>query len=490
MPPAPGPSLRLRQVQRQTLTMTPALQQSLRLLQLSADELGEAVKEAIESNPLLQPEEVEAPPAAPEPPPRPQPRSDLGFRPYNQLAAALGGRRSGQRPDGGGDGGGDGGMAEPAGDTLDATLNEEIAFGFATETERAVAQMLAGLLDEAGYLAGSVEEVAAACDASAATVEAVLARLQSIFGTGLFARTLAECLALQLEARGALDAPMQALLDNLELVAAGRVDRLARLAGVDDAAVVAMIAEIRTLDPRPGLSAGGATATTVIPDLLMSRYRKGTPLDASRAVRIGDWLLEINPELQPRVGIDEGQYSALRSATRKSEERSYLSERMREARWLLRTLDFRAAAILKIGAAIVSRQADFFESGVNGLHPLTRREVAEAAEVHESTVSRAVTGKYLASPQGTFELDWFFSAAIPDSTGGPPHSARRVRRRIRDLIRAEDTPLSDAALARQLHDEGFALARRTVAKYRETLGIAASAQRRRWRRLRSAGDPG
>lgn len=483
--PAPGPSLRLRQVQRQTLTMTPALQQSLRLLQLSADELGEAIKEAIESNPLLQPDEVEAPPA-PEGPPRPMPRSDLGFRPYNQLAAALGGRRGAQRPDSQADGD----LPEPAGNAINETLTEEIAFGFTSATEREVAQMLAGLLDEAGYLAGSIEEVAAACDADEATVEAVLDRLQSIFANGLFARTLAECLALQLDARGALDPPMRALLDNLELVAAGRIDQLSRLAGVDEDAVVAMIAEIRTLDPRPGLAAGAVTATTVIPDLLLSRYRKGTPLDPSRAVRVGDWMLEINPDLQPRVGIDESQYSALRSATRRSDERSYLSERMREARWLLRTLDFRAAAILKIGAAIVSRQADFFDDGVEGLKPLTRREVAEAAEVHESTVSRAVTGKYLASPQGTFELDWFFSAAIADAAGGPPHSARRVRRRIVDLIRAEDRPLSDAALARKLHEEGFALARRTVAKYRETLGIAASAQRRRWQRLRSAGDAG
>lgn len=465
--------------------MTPALQQSLRLLQLSADELGEAIKEAIESNPLLQPDEVEAPPAPPERP-RPQPRSDLGFRPYNQLAAALGGRRGPRRIDDRGDGG----LAEPAADAINATLAEEIAFGFAGRDEREVAQMLAGLLDDAGYLAGSVEEVALACGVPAATVARVLARLQSLFGTGLFARTLDECLALQLEARGALDAPMRCVLDNLELVAAGRVDRLSRLAGVDEAAVVEMIAIIRTLDPRPGLAAGGAAAITVVPDLILSRYRKGTPLDAGRAVRIGDWLLEINPELQPRVGIDESQYSVLRSATRRSEERSYLSARLSEARWLLRTLDFRAAAILKIGAAIVSRQAAFFDAGIHGLRPLTRREVAEAAEVHESTVSRAVTGKYLASPQGTFELDWFFAPAIPDSAGGPPHSARRVRHRIRDLIRAEDTPLSDAALARQLHDEGFALARRTVAKYRETLGIAASAQRRRWRRLRSAEDAG
>ncbi len=484
--PAPGPSLRLHQVQRQTLTMTPALQQALRLLQLSADELGEAVKEAIESNPLLQPDEAEAPAPQPVRPPPPKPRSDLGFRPYNQLAAALGGRRGAARPEA--DGNGE--IGEPAGSSIHETLTEEIAFGFTSTTEREVAQMLAGLLDEAGYVAGTVAEVAQVCDADEATVEAVLARLQSIFGTGLFARTLGECLAIQLDIRGALDAPMQALLDNLELVAAGRIDRLSRLAGVGEDAVVEMIAEIRTLDPRPGLAAGGATATTVVPDLLLSRYRKGTPLDPSRAVRVGDWMLEINPDLQPRVGIDESQYSALREATRRSDERTYLSERMREARWLLRTLDFRAAAILKIGAAIVSRQVDFFNDGVEGLHPLTRREVAEAAEVHESTVSRAVTGKFLASPQGTFELDWFFSPAIPDTAGGPPHSARRVRRRIVVLIRAEDRPLSDAALAQILHDEGFALARRTVAKYRETLGIAASAQRRRWRRLRAAEEAG
>ncbi len=484
--PAPGPSLRLRQVQRQSLTMTPALQQSLRLLQLSADELGEAVKEAIESNPLLQPENVEMPAPQPERPPRPKPHGDLGFRPYNQLAAALGGRRSGARPDSQSDGD----IAEPAGASINELLSEEIAFGFASETEREVAQMLAGLLDEAGYLAGTVADVAQVCDADEATVEAVLSRLQSIFGTGLFARTLSECLALQLDTRGALDAPMRALLDNLELVAAGRIDQLGRLTGVGEDRVVEMIAEIRTLDPRPGLAVGGATVTTVVPDLLLSRFRAGTALDPSRAVRVGGWMLEINPELQPRVGIDESQYSALREATRKSDERSYLSERMREARWLLRTLDFRAAAILKIGAAIVSRQEGFFEDGVEGLQPLTRREVAEAAEVHESTVSRAVTGKFLASPQGTFELDWFFSTAIPDTAGGPPHSARRVRRRMSELIRAEDRPLSDAALAEILHDEGFVLARRTVAKYRETLGIAASAQRRRWRRLRAAEGPG
>lgn len=466
--------------------MTPALQQSLRLLQLSADELGEAVKEAIENNPLLQPDEVEPPPSQPERPPRPKPRSDLGFRPYNQLAAALGSRRGAARPDAQGDGE----IGEPADSSIHETLTEEIAFGFTSTTEREVAQMLAGLLDEAGYLAGTVAEVAQVCDADGTTVETVLARLQSIFATGLFARTLGECLAIQLDARGALDAPMRAVLDNLELVAAGRLDRLSRLAGVGEDSVVEMIAEIRTLDPRPGLAAGGATATTVAPDLLLSRYRKGTPLDPSRAVRIGDWMIEINPELQPRVGIDESQYSALRNATRRPDERSYLSERMREARWLLRTLDFRAAAILKIGAAIVARQADFFDGGIEGLRPLTRREVAEAAEVHESTVSRAVTGKYLASPQGTFELHWFFSSAIPDAAGGQPHSARRVRRRIVDFIRAEDRPLSDAALTQMLHNEGFALARRTVAKYRESLGIAASAQRRRWRRLRAVEEAG
>jgi len=240
------------------------------------------------------------------------------------------------------------------------------------------------------------------------------------------------------------------------------------LCGVDSEDLADMIGEIKALDPKPGASYDSTPAHTVVPDLLM---REGPD---------GSWLIELNPETMPRVLVNERFYARVAPRAKK-EERVFLTERLANANWLVRSLQQRAQTILKVAAEIVRQQDGFLHFGVAHLRPLILRDIAEAVELHESTVSRVTANKYIATPRGTYELKYFFTTAIQSSTGGDSHSAEAVRHRIRNLIGAEAASdiLSDDAIVVILQREGVDIARRTVAKYREALRIPNSVQRRR-----------
>ena len=325
------------------------------------------------------------------------------------------------------------------------------------------------MIDEAGYLRAGLDGIAQLLGCEIARVEAVFARAQQFDPPGVFARDLPECLALQLRDRNRLDPAMQALLDNLPLLASRNIPALVRLCGVDAADMAEMIAEIKSLDPRPGLAFDPPLAQPVVPDILM------------RAQPEGGWLVELNADTLPRVLVNTRYFTRISEATRSKAEKDYLTERLHAANWLVKSLHQRATTILKVAAEIVRQQDAFFRRGVQSLRPLILRDIADAIGMHESTVSRVTSNKYVSTPRGLYELKYFFTSSIPASGGNGAHSAEAVRHRIRGLIDGEpaDNTLSDERIVELLQRDGVDIARRTVAKYREAMRIPSSVQRRR-----------
>jgi len=501
------PRLELRQ--SQALVMTPQLQQAIKLLQLSNQELGAFVEEELSKNPLLERDDGEA-------------GGGEGEGDGAQDGNPEGGASAAE--EGGGDsletidfaetrdataiddmdvdydnvwnndsavdggladtafaswGAGAGGSFEPGSGDLEQTLSgdktlrdhliEQMSMEFHDPADRVIGLQMIERLDEAGYLAESPEAVAAVLDCPVARVEAILARLQQLDPPGIFARDLAECLALQLRERDRLDPAMQALLGHLDLLARRDLAGLMRICGVDREDLVEMVAELRALNPKPALAFDTAVAPPVTPDILM------------RPQPNGGWSVELNAETLPRLIVNNRYHAVVSRAARTKEERHYIDECFQSANWLVKSLHQRATTILKVAAEIVRQQDGFFVHGVQALRPLVLRDIAEAIDMHESTVSRVTSNKFIASPRGIYELKYFFTASIASSSGGQAHSAEAVRCRIRDLIAAEppDAILSDDTLVDMLGREGIDVARRTVAKYRESLGIPSSVQRRR-----------
>jgi RNA polymerase sigma-54 factor len=298
-------------------------------------------------------------------------------------------------------------------------------------------------------------------------VEAVRQRMMAFDPVGMFARSLAECLAAQLREANRLDPCMVALLENLDHLGRREMKPLMALCQVDWEDLQQMIVELRALDPKPGANWDSAALPPVIPDVLM------------RAAPGGDWLLELNPDTMPRVLVNEAFYARI-SKVAEREDRQFMSERLATANWLVKSLQQRAQTILKVASEIVRRQDGFFRHGVSHLRPLILRDIAEEVTLHESTVSRVTANKYIATPRGIFELKYFFTTAIAGA-GGESHSAEAVRHRIRAMVGAErpDEVLSDDAIVATLRKEGVDIARRTVAKYRDALRIPSSVQRKR-----------
>jgi RNA polymerase sigma-54 factor len=356
--------------------------------------------------------------------------------------------------------------------TLREHLLEQLRVDLSKQGDRVVALHLLDLLDQDGYLRARLDEVAQLLGCSIGRVEGVLARLQQFDPAGVFARDPKECLALQLRDRNRLDPAMQALLDHLELLADDDISALVCVCGVDAADVGEMIREILSLDPWPGHAFDPPLAQPVVPDILM------------RAGPRGGWVIELNPETLPRVLVNNGYYTQVCRATRSKAEKDYLKERLYAANWLAEALHRRATTILKVAAEIVRQQDAFFRHGVVSLRPLILRDIADAIGMHESTISRVTSNKYMATPRGLYELKYFFTSAIPASGGNGTHSAEAVRHRIRALIDGEppNGPLSDGRIVELLNDEGVAIARRTIAKYREEMRIPSSFQRRRVKR--------
>jgi RNA polymerase sigma-54 factor len=352
-------------------------------------------------------------------------------------------------------------------------LAEQINVDLPDPTERLIGLALIEQLDEAGYFSGDLAAIAERLGCPPAKVQATLLRLQQFDPPGIFARSLAECLALQLKDRDRLDPAMARLLEHLDLLAQGERERLMRLCGVDAADLAEMVSEIRALNPKPAETFSTTPLVPVVPDILMRRASDG------------GWLIELNPDALPRVLLNENYVAKIRRSATDKAAREYINDRVTAANWLVRALQQRATTILKVATEIARQQDGFFRHGVQHLRPLTRREVADSIEMHESTVSRVTTNKYIATPRGLFELRYFFGSALADAEGGMGHSAEAVRTRIKVLIEAEPATavLSDDRIAEILRTEGIEIARRTVAKYRESLRIPSSSQRRRARAL-------
>ncbi|MBO6900345.1 MAG: RNA polymerase factor sigma-54 [Rhizobiaceae bacterium] len=493
-------SAKLQLRQSQSLVMTPQLMQSIRLLQLTHSELERFIDEEIERNPLLDRGTEDSTPALP------KDAEDSGSSEWNTedtkwSSEAMSetfdssmenvfpddpGRREQVGPDlsarwksAGGNGrettGGEGFDLDAmvaAPQSLGDILLEQIAFAFTDPLERNIATALADAVDDAGYLDGNVAEFAERLGVDAAKVEKVLAACQRFDPAGVFARNLAECLTLQLEARGRLDPAMKAMMAHLELLAKRDFAALSRICGVGSDDLVDMLAEIKLLDPKPGLVYSGGTSEPVVPDVLISPAPDGS------------WAVELNPDALPKVLIDNVYYAEISGRTKDAQEREFLANCLQSANWLTRSLDQRARTILKVTSEIVRQQDAFLVHGVRHLKPLNLKMVADAIGMHESTVSRVTANKYMLTPRGVFELRYFFTAAISSVEGEEAHSAEAVRARIRELIDAEKPVdvLSDDAIVDILKKNGVDIARRTVAKYRETMSIPSSVQRRREKR--------
>ena len=336
--------------------------------------------------------------------------------------------------------------------------------------------VLIDAVDDWGYMRADVLEIAHRIGASDADVLRVLQVMQGFEPTGVMARDIPECLTLQLKERGRFDPAMEALVTNLDLLAKGHFERLMTICGVDREDLSDMIAEVRALTPKPGAGFGGGTVQSVAPDV----YVKQTP--------DGMWLVELNTDTMPRVLMNQRYYATVSKTAKREEDKQFLTECAANASWLVKSLDQRAKTILKVAREIVRQQEAFFLHGVQHLKPLIRRDIAEAIGMHESTVSRVTTNKFMATQRGVFELRYFFTAAIQGADGQAAHSAEAVRQRIKELIDAEaaNDILSDDRLVTILQSQGVDIARRTVAKYRESLRISSSVQRRREKALRSA----
>ena len=500
--------LRLDLRQSQQLVMTPQLQQAIKLLQMSNIELSDFVERELEKNPLLKVETGEATadtaeergPAAPEQ----EANTDAGpiaadrvtgddtvsvegFSPEPEQSFADTTPTASGMNDGlslgsyrvSGSGGAEGlpsleeRVAERPGlrDHLRAQLGEMRC----APTVGLIARYLVEELDEHGYLRGGLPEIANRLDVGEADAQAALELLQSCDPTGVGARDIGECLRLQLAERGMLDQRMSVMTENLDLLATGGLKKLRALCDVTDSALGAMVQTLRGLDPRPCASFDGVEPETLIPDILLKR------------TNWGGWHLELNPDTLPRVLI-ERTYAAEIDSSRCAEARRFLSDCHANASWLIKSLDQRAKTIIKIASEIVRRQERFFREGIAGLAPLTLREVAEAVDMHESTASRVTSNKYIATERGIFELKLFFTNAV--GTGEGMVAAEAIRHRIKAMVDAEsaDAILSDDAIVDALLAENIEVARRTVAKYRKSLDIPSSVDRRRQKAMGQLGN--
>lgn len=362
--------------------------------------------------------------------------------------------------------------------TLAETLHDHVARQIAltafTPQERLIAGQLAADLEDTGYLRANLLELAESLNVREADVERVLGTLQHFDPPGIFARTLGECLEIQLRQRDRFDPAMAALVANLEMLARRDFQALKQHCGVDEDDLLDMLHEIRALDPKPGNRFQSGASESIIPDVWV------TPSPG------GGWQIELDPATLPKLLINQTYYAEVsRRTVQNSKDQAFLNECLQNANWLIRSLDQRAKTILKVAAEIVRQQDAFFEHGVAHLRPLNLRTVADAIGVHESTVSRVTSNKYMLTPRGVFELKYFFTVAIASCQGGDAHSAEAVRHRIKAIIAAESPGdvLSDDDIAVRLKETGIDVARRTVTKYREAMNIPSSVQRRREMRL-------
>jgi RNA polymerase sigma-54 factor len=507
-------STKLELRQGQQLVMTPQLQQAIRLLQLSNIELMQYVETELERNPLLEqdestenatrsetengeftkPDEPAAQPAQEEN------WLDLG-KPVADVESTYDTDYDNVYPDaapaeaGSGGGGGDNASgwanlrqrssgsgsdddvnleAFVANDvSLRQHLSEQLPLVLKEPAERLIGQYLIDMVDDAGYLPADLSALPEKLGAPQELIDRVLASLQSLDPPGAFARSLQECLALQLKEQNRFDPVIAAFLANLHLLASHNFPALKKAVGVEMDELMEIVAEIKRLNPKPGLKYGSVQMQPVVPDVLV------------RQAPDGSWIIELNSDTLPRVLVNRNYLTCVPKGGGSAEDRNYLLECLQTANWLVKSLDQRARTILRVAEEIVRQQDGFFTHGVQHLRPLNLRTVADAISMHESTVSRVTSNKYIATPRGIFELKYFFTSAIASNEDGEAHSSEAVRHRIKQMIDGETpaTVLSDDKIVEKLKADGIDIARRTVAKYREAMRIPSSVQRRRDKRL-------
>ena len=478
-----GPSLSIRQSQQ--LVLTPQLTQAIKLLQLSNLELDSYIAEELAKNPLLESRSDE---------PDEQPAGDFISDDTDSNEAPddpgaddlIRGSADDDRPldvdwtsealetdsfsdvvTSGGEEAFDFDRLQYSASSLAEHLTNQL-YGVGGEAGE-LARIIAEALDETGYLGVPLDQIAELTGAPLGMIEEALALVQSLDPPGVGARSLAECLALQAKAADRYDPAMARLIDNLELLSKGRTADLKRICGVDDEDLADMIRELRSYDPKPGCQFSGSAAEDVTPDVFVRKTRAGHSV-------------ELNQATLPRVLVNRRYYQELRSGPQDKTSRAWLSECLQSANWLVKALDQRARTIVKVVSEIVKRQQGFFERGVSAMKPMTLREVAEAIGMHESTVSRVTSNKYLLCDRGLYELKYFFGSGV-QSAEGEGAAAEAVKAAIKEVIDAESEILSDDAIAALLKQRGFDVARRTVVKYREAMGIGSSIQRRRLRKI-------
>lgn len=513
------PSLELRQ--SQSLVMTEQLQQSIKLLQLSALELTGFIEQELEKNPLLSLEEPgETSETSPSDSDPEKLNEEFNFGDSDGLASEehnsgeedaysrpiemsrveannasshldtnqgdFWGDTGDTRYSGASDFSDDDGGSSSFTDMLEqryserqdlkSHLREQIQVDIANPAQKIIAWHLVDMVDDAGYLREETKSLVEQLGATKEEIEVVIKLVQRCEPAGVFARSLKECLSLQLKERGLLDEPMRILLDNLDLVAAGELKKLCRACGVTGEELSEMLAGIRQLNPRPGSDFLQESADTLIPDVFIRKVEKE------------GWKVELNNEVLPKLIVNRQYHALLSDQSRRKDDKKFLNEQLSNANWLIRSLDQRAQTLLKVSSEIVRQQKEFFEFGIHFLKPMTLKHIAEAIEMHESTVSRVTTGKYLATPRGVLEMKFFFSSSLNDSGAGEAYSSRTVMHMIKEMVDQENPAkiLSDDTIADELQKRGVEVARRTVVKYRQNLNIPSSVERRRKKRLGQA----
>ncbi len=501
-------SLRLDLRQSQSLVMTPQLQQAIKLLQLGNLELSTHVQQELEQNPFLERQEAESD--------LPAPQEALPDRPGDDGHGQLSGKpdfvtdqdSTGEGWSGSGEDGwrvpeknaqvygvevdnlgyaGRGGSLDFSDDgegiesrsskpkTLKEYLTEQMLVDFPKGHERLIAYHLIDLVDESGYLRGDIDEIAARLGCGIEAVEEALGRLQRFDPPGVFARSVKECLALQLRDLDRLDPAMATFLEHLDSLARGEVAQLHKICGVLPDDIPDMINEIKALNPKPGQGFVEEPVDVMVPDIFI------LPL-------AGGWRVELNTATLPKLIVNNEYHTEVRKEPNDKATKEYVSERYQAANWLIKALDQRARTVLKVAEAVVERQGDFLTHGVTHLKPLVLRDIAEIIEMHESTVSRATADKFVATPRGNYPFKYFFSNALPGADGEGGHAAEAIRQQIKILIDGEDPrkAMSDDQIVEVLRATGVSIARRTVAKYRESLSIPSSVQRKRAKALKLA----
>lgn len=513
------PRLELRQIQ--TLVMTPQLQQAIKLLQLSNLELSDYLERELEQNPLLEREDAESDNADSEPERTTDEPAGAGFsddQPGNSETADDGFDQpdsveltstedisgnndaaldtdydnvwnSDSAADAAGDvahdglywqvsGGNGGGGFDENNDVLESTQAGEVTLrehlvgqinvDLDDPVDRMIALHLTDILDDAGYIPVALADVADALGCKPGRVDITLEKIQRFDPPGIFARNLAECLTLQLQDLNRFDPAMQALVENLDLLAKRKFSALRRICDVESDDLADMVSEIKALNPKPAQAFDHAVAQPVTPDVILRR-------------QAGGWAVELNPENLPRVLVNNQYYSRVSKQTSGKDDKEYIDNLYQSANWLVKALHQRAQTILRVATELVKHQEKFLSQGVQHLRPLVLRDIAQILNIHESTVSRVTNNKYMATPRGIFEMKYFFNFALGDGDTGEVHSAEAIRFRIKAMIEKEipDAVLSDDKIVEILRDDGVDIARRTVAKYREAMRIPSSIQRRR-----------